>query len=156
MFMLAMLCYYSTSSLYIAGAEMSGIISLLTCAIFDGHYAWHNLSQQGKTTTPVTTAFIGAAMEAAVYSYIGIGLYAIIPTWWSWNFIMYEDISSKLLIVTVNSCFTLLNVDFAELVFNFYFIVMFVCSYKIIIIIIAELSAGGIVIQAVLEDRFFV
>lgn len=45
MFSLAMICYYSTSSLNIAKCEMSGIISLLTCAIFDGHYAWHNLSQ---------------------------------------------------------------------------------------------------------------
>jgi len=43
-FSMAMLCYYSTSSMYIAKCEMSGIISLLTCAIFDGHYTWHNLS----------------------------------------------------------------------------------------------------------------
>jgi NhaP-type Na+/H+ or K+/H+ antiporter len=89
-FSMAMLCYFGTSSMYIAGAEMSGIIALLTCAIFDGHYTWHNLSQQGKTTTPVTSAFIGATMEAAIYSYIGVGLYALIPTWWSWNFILYE------------------------------------------------------------------
>jgi len=92
-FAMAMLCYYSTSSMFIAGAEMSGIIALLTCAIFDGHYTWHNLSQQGKTTTPVTAAFIGAMMEAAIYSYIGIGLYSLIPTWWSWNFILYETLT---------------------------------------------------------------
>jgi hypothetical protein len=79
-FAMAMLCYYSTSSMYIVGAEMSGIISLLTCAIFDGKYTWHNLSQQGKTTTPVTAAFIGAMMESAIYSYIGIGLYSLIPS----------------------------------------------------------------------------
>ena len=89
-FAMAMLCYYSTSSMYIVGAEMSGIISLLVCGIFDGHYTWHNLSQQGKSTTPVVSAFIGAMMEAAIYSYIGIGLYSLIPTWWSWNFILYE------------------------------------------------------------------
>jgi NhaP-type Na+/H+ or K+/H+ antiporter len=89
-FAMAMLCYYSTSSMYIAGCEMSGIIALLVCGIFDGHYTWHNLSQQGKSTTPVTSAFIGAMMEAAIYSYIGIGLYSLIPTWWSWNFILIE------------------------------------------------------------------
>jgi NhaP-type Na+/H+ or K+/H+ antiporter len=29
-------------------------------------------------------------MESAIYSYIGIGLYSLIPKWWSWNFILYE------------------------------------------------------------------
>lgn len=89
-FSMAMLCYYATSCMYIAKCEMSGIISLLTCAIFDGHYTWHNLSPQGKSTTPVTAAFIGSMMEAAIYSYIGIGLYSLIPTWWSFGFIGVE------------------------------------------------------------------
>jgi NhaP-type Na+/H+ or K+/H+ antiporter len=30
---------------------------------------------------------LGTAAEAAVYSYIGIALYSIIPTWWSFSFI---------------------------------------------------------------------
>lgn len=29
-------------------------------------------------------------MEAAIYSYIGIGLYSLIPTWWSFSFIWIE------------------------------------------------------------------
>lgn len=90
MFTLAMVCYYVTSVIYIAGVEMSGIISLLVCAIIDGRYTWYNLSPQGKTTSPVITAFLGATMESAVYAYIGIALYSLIPTWWSWSFILWE------------------------------------------------------------------
>jgi len=89
-FLISTMCYYLTSSIYIAGCEMSGIISLLTCAICNGHYTWHNFSQQGKTTTPVTAAFLGATMESAIYAYIGIGLYAVIPGWWSLGFIFAE------------------------------------------------------------------
>jgi NhaP-type Na+/H+ or K+/H+ antiporter len=34
--------------------EMSGIVSLLTTALIMAHYAWHNLSPQGKHVTSVT------------------------------------------------------------------------------------------------------
>lgn len=34
----------------------------------------------------MTFAFLGTAAEAAVYAYIGIGLYSLIPTWWSFSF----------------------------------------------------------------------
>lgn len=30
---------------------------------------------------------MGTAAEAAVYSYVGIALYSLIPTWWSFSFI---------------------------------------------------------------------
>jgi len=88
MFAWAMSAYFVTSLIVISGLEMSGIIALLVCAIIQGHYTWYNLSPQGKSTTSVTVAFLGATMEAAVYSYIGIALYSSIPTYWSWNFIL--------------------------------------------------------------------
>ena len=62
---------------------MSGIISLLTCSIIMGHYAWYNLSPQGKSTTSVTFAFLGSTAEAGVYCYVGISLFSTIPYWWS-------------------------------------------------------------------------
>ena len=34
--------------------EMSGIVSLLTTSLILAHYAWHNLSPQGKHVTSVT------------------------------------------------------------------------------------------------------
>jgi sodium/hydrogen exchanger-like protein 6/7 len=69
---------------------MSGIISLLTCGIVQSHYTYYNLSPQGKTAATLTVSFLGTAAEAGVYSYIGIGLYSLIPTWWSTTFIFAQ------------------------------------------------------------------
>jgi sodium/hydrogen exchanger-like protein 6/7/sodium/hydrogen exchanger 8 len=90
MFGMSMSCYFLTDLIKITGVEMSGIIALLVSAICNGHYTWYNLSPQGRTTSAVTVSFLGAMMEAAVYSYIGIALYSSIPGWWSWNFIFLE------------------------------------------------------------------
>lgn len=38
----------------------------------------------------MTIGFLGAACEAAVYSYIGIALYSLIATKWCWTFIFCE------------------------------------------------------------------
>jgi NhaP-type Na+/H+ or K+/H+ antiporter len=84
-------CYmsYFTSNLIKlpSGLEMSGIISLLTCAIVSAHYTYYNISPQGKQASTLSFSFIGEMAEAAVYSYIGLALYSTIPTWWSWSFI---------------------------------------------------------------------
>ena len=69
------------------GLQMSGIISLLTCAIVSAHYTYYNLSPQGRQTTTLTFSFLGEAAEAAVYSYVGLALYSLIPRWWSWSFV---------------------------------------------------------------------
>lgn len=70
--------------------KLSGIISLLACGIIQAHYTWYNFSPQGKTTSSVTIGFLGNAMEAAVYSYVGIGLYSLIPSIWCWSFVFVE------------------------------------------------------------------
>lgn len=88
-FSMSMLAYFCSELTVIAGIQMSGIISLLTCGIFQAHYTWYNLSPQGKNSTGVTFGFLGTAAEAAVYAYIGIGLYSLIPTWWSFSFVGY-------------------------------------------------------------------
>ena len=43
-FALSMVAYFTSSLTVIAGIEMSGIISLLTCGIIQSHYTWYNLS----------------------------------------------------------------------------------------------------------------
>lgn len=90
-FLIFSFCYvsYFTSSLIVLpnGLEMSGIISLLTCAIVSAHYSYYNISPQGKQATTLSFSFIGEMAEAAVYSYVGLALYSTIPTWWSWSFI---------------------------------------------------------------------
>ena len=44
-----MLCYYVSEIL-----KQSEITSLVTCAMVLGHYAWYNLSPQGKHVTSVS------------------------------------------------------------------------------------------------------
>lgn len=53
-------------------AELSGIISLLTCGITMAHYTWYNLSPQGKTISSITVSILGSAAESLVFSYIGL------------------------------------------------------------------------------------
>lgn len=52
--------------------ELSGIISLLTCGITQAHYAWYNLSPQGKTISSVTFSILGSLSESFVFAYIGL------------------------------------------------------------------------------------
>jgi len=79
--------YFISQSIIIAGLEMSGIISLLSCGIVQSHYTYYNMSPQGKTCSTLVVSFLGTMCEAAVYSYVGIALYSQIPSWWSWQFI---------------------------------------------------------------------
>lgn len=79
--------YFTTNLIEINGLEMSGIIALLTCGIICAHYAYYNLSAQGRTATTLSFSFLGEMFEAAVYSYVGLSLYSTIPTWWSWSFV---------------------------------------------------------------------
>mmetsp|Transcript_29083 Transcript_29083/g.38735 ORF Transcript_29083/g.38735 Transcript_29083/m.38735 type:complete len:213 (+) Transcript_29083:688-1326(+) len=93
-FLIFSFCYisYFTSQLIKLpnGLEMSGIISLLTCAILSAHYTYYNISPQGKQAATLSFSFLGEMMEAAVYSYVGLALYSTIPTWWSWSFIFIQ------------------------------------------------------------------
>ena len=49
-----LLCFAMISYFLADLIEVSGIVSLLTTAIVMSHYAWHNLSPQGKHVTSVT------------------------------------------------------------------------------------------------------
>lgn len=64
---LAFLTYYTSEA-----AELSGMISLLTCGITMAHYTWYNLSPQGKTISSVGVSIFGAASESVVFAYIGL------------------------------------------------------------------------------------
>jgi len=70
--------------------DMSGIITLLTCSVILAHYAWFNLSPQGKHTSSVTLQVLGFLAEAFVFTYIGLSIFAYQPYDWSWQFIMIE------------------------------------------------------------------
>ena len=48
MLAMAMMAYFIATMTKILGLEMSGMIALLVCGIIQAHYAWWNLSPQGK------------------------------------------------------------------------------------------------------------
>lgn len=66
------------------------------------------MSPQGKTCATLTVSFLGTAAEAAVYSYIGIALYSLIATWWSFAFI-----GSQILIIVAGRCIAVFFVFYA-------------------------------------------
>lgn len=90
MFAFSMISYFASNSIIIAGTQMSGITSLLTCGIVQSHYTYYNLSPQGKTASLFVVSFMGTTAEAAVYSYVGIALLNAIPEWWSFTFIFAQ------------------------------------------------------------------
>jgi NhaP-type Na+/H+ or K+/H+ antiporter len=120
--------YFISSSIKIAGLEMSGIISLLTCGIVQSHYTYYNLSPQGKTCSTLCVSFLGTACEAAVYTYVGLALYAQVSSWWSWTFIGAQVIIIIVgrvcaIIVTFymfSLCFRKKTIKFRELMFITY------------------------------------
>lgn len=124
-FGLSMMAYFLSELTVINGMQMSGIISLLTCGIVQAHYTWYNLSPQGKSSTGVTFGFLGTAAESFVYAYIGIGLYSLIPTWWSFSFVFAQLIMIIIgrvacIIFTFylfRLCFKKKTINFRELLF---------------------------------------
>lgn len=79
LFSFSMISYFVSEGIVIAGTQMSGITSLLTCGIVQSHYTYYNLSPQGKTCSLFVVSFMGTVAEAAIYSYVGIALLNAIP-----------------------------------------------------------------------------
>ena len=127
-FAFCMTAYFTSEMLIIAGIQMSGIISLLTCGIFNAHYSYYNLSPQGKVATTLSFSFLGETCEAAVYAYVGISLYSMIPTWWSFSFIFIQlgiIVAGRIFGVlctfyTCRCCFRKKTINFWELCFIVY------------------------------------
>jgi sodium/hydrogen exchanger-like protein 6/7 len=115
----SMMSYFLSDLTVILGIRMSGIISLLTCGIVQSHYTYYNFSPQGKATSTLTVSFIGHSAEAAVYSYIGIALYAHISGWWSISFIIASSVIIIIgRIVAIFGCFYLFNTCFRSRTIN--------------------------------------
>lgn len=63
----AMMSYFTSEAVH-----MSAIVSLLATSLIMSHYAWYNLSPQGKHVTSVTFQTLGFIAEAVVFGYVGI------------------------------------------------------------------------------------
>jgi NhaP-type Na+/H+ or K+/H+ antiporter len=62
---------------------LSGIISLLTCAIIMAKYAWFNLSSQGRNASVVIFEFLGLLATGFVFSYLGLTFFFYQDFMWS-------------------------------------------------------------------------
>ena len=72
--------------------HLSGIITLLTCAVVMANYAWFNLSPQGKQSSTVIFQFVGFIAEGFVFSYLGLTFFSYKDFMWSWELIYVEGI----------------------------------------------------------------
>lgn len=63
---------------------------MVSCALIEAHYAWYNLSPQGKIVTSVSFQTIGFGAEAFIFAFVGISMmfYSSYP--FSWQFIVAE------------------------------------------------------------------
>lgn len=77
---------------YVTGEllHMSGIIALLTSGVIMAHYAWYNLSPQGKHVSSVAFQVLGFGFEAFVFAYLGLSFFSFNAKPWSWQFILVE------------------------------------------------------------------
>ena len=66
------ICFAMISYFVSEAVEMSAIVSLLATSLIMSHYAWYNLSPQGKHVTSVTFQTLGFIAEAVVFGYVGI------------------------------------------------------------------------------------
>jgi NhaP-type Na+/H+ or K+/H+ antiporter len=64
-------------------AGYSGIITLLTSGVVMAHYTWYNLSPQGKQSSFIVFQFLGYAIEAFVFSYLGLTFFSYVEEVWS-------------------------------------------------------------------------
>ena len=81
----AMLSYFVSEVLH-----LSAIVTLLVTSLILSHYAWFNLSPQGKHVTSVTFQTLGYIAEAIVFGYIGLSYMVYYHEAFSWKFIVAE------------------------------------------------------------------
>jgi solute carrier family 9 (sodium/hydrogen exchanger), member 6/7 len=59
-------------------------------AVLQAHYAWYNISPQGKNFSSVAFSTLSYSAEALIFSYLGIGVFSYAETDWSLSFIGIE------------------------------------------------------------------
>lgn len=86
------------------------------------------MSPQGKNCSTLVVSFLGTMCEAAIYTYVGLGLYSQIPMWWCWSFIGAQTliiIVGRVMAVigtfyAFRCCFKKKTIKFSELLFITY------------------------------------
>ena len=57
-FSFSIMSYFISNAIVINDVTISGITSLLACAIIQSNYTYYNLSPQGKTASTLTVTFM--------------------------------------------------------------------------------------------------
>ena len=68
--------------------EFSGVITVLVCGIFLGHFNFYNLSTSGKVATGITFQTISFIAEAFVFIYLGISTMSYSKESFSYTFVL--------------------------------------------------------------------
>ena len=64
-----------TSYLIAEISEMSGIVAVLFCGVFQAHYTFHNLSLESKQRTRQLFEALNFMAENFIFSYLGVSLF---------------------------------------------------------------------------------
>jgi NhaP-type Na+/H+ or K+/H+ antiporter len=76
-------CFAYLSYVVSEVVHASGIITLLVTGVVMAHYSWYNLSELGKKSTYIVFEFLGYAMEAFVFGYLGLTFFGYSNLTWS-------------------------------------------------------------------------
>ena len=68
--------------------EMSGIVSVLFCGIFQAHYTFHNLSLESKLRTQQLFEVLHFLLENFIFSYIGVSMFTFAHHKFVFSFIL--------------------------------------------------------------------
>ena len=57
--------------------NFSGIMTIFCCGFTMSHYAYYNVSDEGKNGSVLTVSTLGYAAEAFLFTYLGLGIFSI-------------------------------------------------------------------------------
>ena len=68
--------------------SISGVITILVCAISSGHYAWYNLTPESRIVVNDTFYLLGDGTQALIFSYLGLTTFSYSGSQISYIFIL--------------------------------------------------------------------
>ena len=82
--------FYIAWSAYLVAEMMSisGVITILVCAIITGHYAWYNLTPESRIVVNDTFYLLGDGTQALIFSYLGLTAFSYKGSQISYIFIL--------------------------------------------------------------------